>query len=114
MVLAAYPAVFDLLAPSWGPGSGTNGEDAGTPPTVPASAMYLNPAGAYLVDAAAVMFLWVGGQAPQRLVQVRTRPETCTKTGIARQRALRLSSCGPALEIIKMPAGIFRHARQTV
>ena len=82
-VLVAYPAVFDLLDPAWASASANNGEDTGTPPTVPASAMYLNPAGAYLVDAASVMLLWVGSQAPQRLVQVRSSPWLCLCAGRA-------------------------------
>jgi protein transport protein SEC24 len=66
-ILAAYPAVFALHVPGWG-GETADGGFA-LPPTVPASVQYLDPAGAYLVDAGYLSFVWVGGSAPRGLVQ---------------------------------------------
>jgi hypothetical protein len=68
-VLAAYPAVFPLAAFGWG-GPG----EPPQPATVPASARYLDPASAYLVDAGHVAFLWLGAHAPHGLVKARLAP----------------------------------------
>ena len=69
ITLVAYPAVFQLHGSEWG---GTRPDGAfALPPTVPASVRFLDAAGAYLVDAAYVAFLWLGASAPQSLVRVR-------------------------------------------
>jgi protein transport protein SEC24 len=66
-ILAAYPAVFALHVPGWG---GEAAEDSFVPPpTAPASIQYLDPQGAYLIDAGYLSFLWVGASVPHRLVQ---------------------------------------------
>jgi hypothetical protein len=69
-ILVAYPAVFQLQASGWG---GTNADGSLVlPATVPASVRFLDPQGAYLVDAGYVCFLWIGASAPLALIQVRS------------------------------------------
>lgn len=70
-VLIAYPAVFQLHAAGWGQSKGAAGSVV-LPPTVPASTAYLEPSGAYLVDAGHVCVLWVGSSASSTLVAVRS------------------------------------------
>eukprot|EP00892_Ulva_mutabilis_P003092 jgi/Ulvmu1/12784/UM097_0011.1 len=67
VALVAYPAVFPLHAAGWGH-TAADGTLA-LPPTVPASAAYLEQHGAYLVDAGHISFVWVGQLASPELVQ---------------------------------------------
>lgn len=67
-MLVAYPAVFPLHAAGWGDQQ-PDGKLT-LPPTVPASAAYLEQHGAYLVDAGHITFVWIGQLAAPELVQV--------------------------------------------
>lgn len=74
-MLIAYPAVFQLHASGWGD-RGADGEMV-LPPTVPASAQYLEQHGAYLVDCGHICFLWVGQLVTPELIKVR--PKHCVR-----------------------------------